>query len=127
MHLTDIATLRARAGYDAGQLLPYFMIGAAFGRADIVRTATAAGFQNPTTPPTPCDSSAVPPCTPFFFTESAAKTGAFIYGWSLGTGIDVMLMPRLFLRAEYEYVAFAPIWTIKTNVQTARLGLGFKF
>jgi opacity protein-like surface antigen len=36
-------------------------------------------------------------------------------------------MPNVFVRGEYEYVGFAPIWGIKTAVNTARVGLGFKF
>ncbi len=38
-----------------------------------------------------------------------------------------MLMPNMFLRAEFEYVAFSPVWDIKANIQTGRVGLGVKF
>jgi hypothetical protein len=38
-----------------------------------------------------------------------------------------MLMPHVFLRAEYEAAAFSPIWNITAIVQTGRLGAGFKF
>ena len=38
-----------------------------------------------------------------------------------------MIMPKVFLRAEYEYVAFSPIWDIKSQIQTVRGGVGFKF
>jgi opacity protein-like surface antigen len=124
MRIKEVATLRARAGWDAGIVLPYAMIGAAVGRADISRTATVFGEENPAIP---CDASASPPCTPFYLTQSESKSDAFIYGWSLGAGIDVMLMSCLFLRAEYEYVAFAPIWDMKSQLQTGRLGLGYKF
>lgn len=127
MRITDMATARARAGFEIGNFLPYFMIGAAIGRADLARTATAFGQENPAPV---CPSVPAPPalpCTPFSFTETEAKNGAFIFGWSLGGGLDVMVMPNVFLRGEYEYVAFAPIWNIKANVQTARAGLGFKF
>ena len=124
MRITDIATVRARAGFEIGNFLPYFMIGAAVGRADLARTATAFGQENPADP---CGPPINPTCTPFLFTESEVRNGAFVYGWSLGGGLDVMLMPNVFLRGEYEYVAFAPVWHIKANVQTARAGLGFKF
>ena len=36
-------------------------------------------------------------------------------------------MPNALLRAEYEYIAFAPLWEIKAQVQTARGALGYKF
>jgi opacity protein-like surface antigen len=127
MHITDIATLRARAGWDTGIFLPYAMIGVAAGRASLAHSATVSGIENPTTPPTPCNSLALPPCTPFFFFEGEQKPRAFVYGASIGGGFDLMLMPGLFLRAEYEYLAFSPVWGISANVQTARAGLGFKF
>jgi hypothetical protein len=37
-----------------------------------------------------------------------------------------MVMPNALLRAEYEYnIAFAPVWEIKAQVQTARVALGY--
>jgi hypothetical protein len=38
-----------------------------------------------------------------------------------------MVMPHVFLRAEYEAVAFSPIWNITAIVQTGRVGMGYKF
>jgi len=124
MRITDYGTLRARAGYEVGNFLPFAMIGAAFGRANIVRSATASGQENPNAV---CPSPRPPPCTPFIFSESDGKTGAFIYGWMLGGGLEIMVMPQVFLRGEYEYVAFSPVWSIKANIQTVRMGVGYKF
>jgi outer membrane immunogenic protein len=119
MRITDYGTLRARAGYEVGNFLPFAMIGVAFGRADLARSATATVIQ------TPFDVT-IPPAT-FVFSEAEAKNGAFIYGWALGGGLEVMVMPKVFVRGEYEYVAFSPLWNIKAQIQTARAGLGFKF
>jgi opacity protein-like surface antigen len=127
MHITDLATVRARAGVQVENFLPYAMIGVAAGRANLSRTATASGIENPTVPPIPCNASADPPCTPFSFTEGETKNGAFLFGWSLGGGLDMMIMPNVFLRAEAEYVAFSPVWEIKANITTVRLGAGIKF
>jgi outer membrane immunogenic protein len=124
MRITEFATLRARAGVEIDNLLPFVMIGVAAGRADLTRSATASGQENPNPV---CPGPGPPPCTPFLFTESETKNGAFIYGWSLGGGMDVMVMPNVFLRGEYEYIAFAPIWDISAAIHTARVGLGFKF
>jgi outer membrane immunogenic protein len=121
MKITDLATVRARAGVSVENFLPYVMIGVAAGRADVSRTATVSGQENPD----PICPSAT--CTPFSFTESEEKKGAFIFGWSIGGGLDVMVMPNVFLRAEYEFVAFSPLWDIKANINTVRLGGGFKF
>lgn len=117
MRITEYGTLRARAGFDAGIVLPYAMIGVAVGRADLTRAATVSG--------TECDST--PICTPFSFANAETKNGAFLYGWALGGGFDLMMMPGVFLRGEYEYVAFSPLWNIQSSVQTGRMGLGLKF
>ena len=120
MRILDYGVLRVRAGVDLGNVLPYAGIGAAIGRADVFRTATASG--------TEIDPSTNPPgVTPFSFTETEIKSGALIYGWSLSGGVDVMIMPNMFMRAEYEFVSFTPIYDIKASVSTGRLGLGFKF
>ncbi|HZN31282.1 MAG TPA: outer membrane beta-barrel protein [Xanthobacteraceae bacterium] len=119
MHITDLATLRARAGVQVENFLPYLMIGLAAGRANISRSATVTGTETiPSDPPV---------VTPFSFTEGETKNGAFLFGWSLGGGLDMMVMPNVFLRAEAEYVAFSPVWEIKANIATVRLGGGIKF
>ena len=119
MHITDLATIRARAGVQVENFLPYAMIGVAAGRANISRSASVSGTETiPNDPPI---------VTPFFFTEGETKNGAFLFGWSLGGGLDVMVMPQVFLRAEAEYVAFSPVWEIKANITTVRLGAGIKF
>jgi opacity protein-like surface antigen len=48
-----------------------------------------------------------------------------IYGYSAGLGVDVNLIGGLFARAEYEYVRFTS--TVDTSINTARVGLGYKF
>jgi opacity protein-like surface antigen len=119
LHITEFGGLRVRAGYAVGNLLPYLTGGLAVGRADISRSATASGTETvPTDPPT---------VTPYSFTQSESRIGAFIYGWSVGGGIDVMLLPNVFLRGELEYVGF--VQTAETNfgLKLGRLGAGFKF
>ena len=49
----------------------------------------------------------------------------FIYGYSGGLGIDMMLFANLFVRAEWEYMRFtAPV---DTTINTVRAGIGYKF
>jgi outer membrane immunogenic protein len=119
MRIIDFGVLRVRAGVDLGNVLPYAGIGVAVGRADLYRSATSSGLEiDPNDPNNP---------TPFYFTENETKQGALIYGWSLSGGVDIMLMPCLFMRAEYEFVSFQPIWGINASVSTGRLGVGYKF
>ena len=58
-------------------------------------------------------------------TATVGQYSHLIYGYSGGLGVDMMLMSCLFLRAEWEYVRFTS--AIDTDVNTFRVGLGYKF
>jgi outer membrane immunogenic protein len=120
LRLIDYATMRARAGYAMGQFLPYAMIGAAVGRFNYANTATV---RNVGTPP------AGSPILPFDVTEtrSESKDGAIVGGFVVGLGMDVALLPNVFLRGEWEMVAFEPVGGIRANINTGRAALGVKF
>jgi outer membrane immunogenic protein len=117
MNITDFGSARMRAGYVMSNFLPFATFGVAFGRANIARSATVSGTET--------TSGGV--VTPFSFTESETKNNAFIYGLSWGLGADILVLPNVFLRGEYEYVKFYDVSGIKSQVQTARVGAGFKF
>ena len=74
-----------------------------------------------------CPASGNAPPVTVTFSESDNKNGAFIWGWALGGGVEVMVAPKVFMRAEYEFAAFQPVFNIKSQIQTGRLGLGYKF
>jgi outer membrane immunogenic protein len=112
MRITDVATLRARAGYAAGSYLPYVTVGFALGRADIARSALVDLTENG---------------VPFSFSGSETKDGAFLYGWAVGGGVDIAVTSNLFLRGEAEYVNFSPISGMYATMTTARIGAGLKF
>ena len=117
--LTDMASARIRAGYAVGSFLPYAFGGVAMGQADIIRTANIFGTQN--------NPNAAPPfdVVPFYLTATDAKNSHFVYGYSFGLGVDVMLCAGLFMRAEWEYTRFTS--SVDTQVNTGRLGIGYKF
>lgn len=117
--LTDMASARLRAGYAYGSFLPYVFGGVALGQADIIRTATISGTQYNAAVAPPFDR------VPFYLTATDAKNSHFVYGYSFGLGVDVMLYAGLFMRAEWEYSRFTS--SIDTQVNTGRLGLGYKF
>lgn len=119
VQVTDMATLRARAGYSWGVFLPYMFGGFAIGQANIIRTANIFGDQvNPNVAPPFND-------VPFFLTATDAQNQRLIHGYSGGAGVDMMVYSCLFLRAEWEYVHYAA--SIDTTINTFRLGLGYKF
>jgi opacity protein-like surface antigen len=122
----DFGTLRARAGWAVGNFLPYGFAGLAIGRADVNITETTSGLVNP--PATgPCSAAASPPCTPFSFTGTAGKDGAWLYGFTVGGGLDYALTHHIFVRGEYEYVQFQSVAGTDIDVNTVRLGAGIKF
>jgi opacity protein-like surface antigen len=118
--LIDYATTRARAGYAIGQFLPYAMIGLAIGRFDYANTATV---HNVGTPP------AGSPILPFDVTDvqSNAKNNTFTPGFLYGLGVDVAITPNIFLRGEWEYIAFSKVGGTLNTLNTARVGLGVRF
>jgi opacity protein-like surface antigen len=104
--LTDFGSLRIRGGYVIGCFLPYLYGGIGFGSQTVDRTVSALPG---------------PILTPLF---ANTKT-TLVYGYSAGAGVDVMLVGGLFLRAEYEYLRVTS--NIETNINSGRLGIGYKF
>jgi|ERR1700688_564158 len=121
LKLIDYATLRARAGYAFGQFLPYVVLGAAVGRVNYATTATTtvSGTNSSTTPPTTYG--------PNVDTQSNSKNNALIGGGVVGLGVDVALLPNVFLRGEWEFVAFAPVGGIRANINSGKVGIGVRF
>jgi outer membrane immunogenic protein len=122
LDLTDYAELRGRAGYVVGNLLPYGFVGFVVGRGDYsVSATTDATCTNPNPPPSNLE------CEGFPITSSAGQNGAFLYGGSVGIGLDWAITPNFFLRGEFEYILFAPLANIDVSVINARVGAGVKF
>jgi len=123
IHLTDLATFRARAGWIAGQFLPYAFIGAAVARADVTRAATLTWSR--TDLPDPGNVQ-----LPVAFgggTKIDSRAGAFYYGYAAGLGLDVFVMPNIFVRGEWEYVQLPDVQTMRVNINSVRTAIGVKF
>jgi opacity protein-like surface antigen len=120
MKLVDYATLRGRAGYAWGQFLPYAFVGIAAGRFNYGTNVTVHHTGTPIPPA---------PGAPFDVTDSAStgKTNAIVGGVAAGLGIDWLATPGMFLRAEWEYVAFAPVNGSRSNINTGKIGAGARF
>jgi len=116
--VTDLnyGTLRARAGLALGNFLPYVFTGFALGRANVNIAETTVLVQESTTP-----------FEVFPFSGSKGMNGQWLYGATVGTGLDVALTPNIFLRGEYEYVQFQRAAGTTIELNTARVGAGFKF
>jgi outer membrane immunogenic protein len=122
----NFGTLRARAGWAFGNFLPYMFVGGALGHANVNITETTSGQQNPPSSGA-CLSTTTPPCVPFSFTGTAGKNSEWLYGGTVGAGLDVALTRNFFVRAEYEYIHFTPVASLSLDINTARVGAGIKF
>ena len=102
--INHFGTVRGRAGFDVGGIMPYLTGGIAFGDVGY-KSETAAG-------PTISESE---------------------YGWGLaaGAGIEAMAANNVSLKAEYLYVGFGGLeltgGNVDTSVHTARAGINFHF
>jgi opacity protein-like surface antigen len=123
--ITDILTLRARAGWATGRFLTYGFFGGAVGRVNVRRFASvnALLIDTNTTTQTSVISPVFLPSNP----QHESKSGLFTFGFSAGLGVDVALLESVFLRAEWEYVQFPNIKGINVSINSARAGLGVKF
>jgi outer membrane immunogenic protein len=113
----DYATLRARVGYPMGQFMPYAFAGAAVGRFDYSTWTRVRVVQDPSGTP-----SVYGP-----FIERERKTNAITAGLTTGLGVDIAILPNMYLRAEYEFNAFMELAGILPITHTGKVGLGFRF
>jgi opacity protein-like surface antigen len=119
LKITDLATVRGRAGWAAGPVMPYVTLGLAIARGDVEKSANVIDNW--------CDFSTPRRCALFTPSQTANKAGAFAYGFAVGGGLDYAILPNLFLRAEYEYLGFADFNDMKVYVSTFRGGAALKF
>ena len=111
LQLNDYGTVRARIGYAFGQFLPYGFVGAAVGRFNYSSNMylSVSGADTGT------------------FTQTETQNDAIIAGVTAGLGADVALTPNVFLRGEWEFIAFAQYKGIRVNTNTARAGIAIRF
>jgi opacity protein-like surface antigen len=121
----DLATMRVRAGYVFGNLLPYGFVGLAVGLANVSVTTTISETLYTSGSVLICN--AAQPC---YSVPNSASNGAnneIMYGFAVGGGVDWAVLPNVFLRAEFEWDQFNPPPGILLTVATGRVGAGFKF
>lgn len=106
VRLSDFGSARVRGGYAIGCFLPYAFVGYGVGSQTVDRSVSAFPA----------------PVRPAWTNDSHTK---LVYGYSAGAGVDMIVTGGLLLRAEYEYRRVTS--NIESNVNTVRLGLGYKF
>jgi outer membrane immunogenic protein len=96
--LVDYVPIRARAGFAIGTFLPYALLGGAIGRFNYSFPALGTG-----------------------------KDNAFNAGFLTGLGVDWLITPGVFVRAEWEYIAFASVGGTMSQLNTGQLAIGVTF
>ncbi|MCJ2114357.1 porin family protein [Methylobacterium sp. WL30] len=145
--INDFGTIRARAGYAFGNLLPYVTGGFAIGRARIADgvfiedsgyNATTYNANQALTVGKPAyvenfgyragTFSQTDPTTgvPYSTYVSKSKTKT-VGGVALGGGLEYAITPSILLRAEYQYVLFNDFDGHRANLNTVRGGAAVKF
>jgi outer membrane immunogenic protein len=120
--LVDYAALRGRAGYAIGQFLPYAAVGIAVGRFNYQTNVTVTDVMTDLNPPGPPGGLGT-----FQQSAAAGQTNVFVAGVAAGLGLDWAPTPNVFLRGEWEFVAFAPVNQTRTNIQVGHVGAGMRF
>jgi outer membrane immunogenic protein len=150
--LQDYASLRFRAGYTWGSLMPYVTGGIALARVETTNSATyqysaydstanAAYVADRTTAPFPASVgyTRFSPTAPTTYTCSATTSclvapttltkskSTVAFGLTAGAGLEFMVTQNIFVRGEYQYAFFNDYDGHKFNVNTVRGGAGLKF
>lgn len=151
--IREYGTLRARAGYTFGSIMPFVTAGVAVGRADVSsavriydgshhiasRSAWLSAYQlflaGEGVEPMPFTAhrgySDFDPRTGTgtILPNDLKRTrkGAVSVGLSGGLGVDFAVTQNLFLRAEWQYVHFADFAGTSASINNLRAGAGLKF
>jgi opacity protein-like surface antigen len=143
LQIKDVMTFRGRAGWAAGDFLPYMFGGLAVGRVDVQRAVTVSynkyddydttvqtlvGFDPGGTP---IFASSTVHHTDYLGSSSQSqaerRTNSFVAGWTAGLGLEYMLWGNIFMRGEWEYVRFVSVKDISFSANNLRFGIGYKF
>jgi len=130
--IKDAITLRGRTGWAIGDFLPYVFGGLAVGRMDVQRTVSSTTYRSDTIVTT-TNGNSVTTVTPWglvaatSLTMSQERTNDFAIGWTAGLGMEYMVWNGLFLRGEWEYIKFLSVMNTSVTMNSARVGIGYKF
>jgi outer membrane immunogenic protein len=124
IRVTDMLVMRGRAGWTVGNFLPYAFLGPGIARADVTRSASVTITGTDTPDPGFAPAIIIPP---FSDSRTDIKLGGYYFVYAAGVGLDVEVMPRVFVRLEYETLQLPDIQGMWVGIQTVRTGLGMKF
>jgi outer membrane immunogenic protein len=133
LQIKDVLTFRGRAGWAAGNFLPYVFGGLAVGRMDVQRmvksdaSKTVSVFAPDAFGNMVFQGSFTANLPQFSKVVNEERTNAFVPGWTGGLGLEYMLWDCVFLRGEWEYIKFLSVKDTVVSMNTVRAGIGYKF
>jgi outer membrane immunogenic protein len=130
VQLKDAITFRARAGWAAGDFLPYVFGGAVVGRMDVSRSVTSSVTRRDDTTDPLTGIVTIGPTLPVPAQSQTLiehRTNAFVAGWAGGLGLEYCVWGNLFMRGEWEYVKFLAVKNTVVQANNLRWGIGYKF
>jgi opacity protein-like surface antigen len=137
VQVKDVLTLRTRAGWAAGNFMPYIFGGLAVGRMDVARSVTSDVTLRDDAVETTIDPNGnlvtrnlpavLTPVPSVSQSMQEQRTSSFVAGWTAGLGTEYCLFGNVFMRAEWEYIKFLSVKDTVVTLNTARVGIGYKF
>jgi opacity protein-like surface antigen len=131
LQIKDVVTFRGRLGWAAGDFLPYVFTGVAVGRLAVSRSASVVSNEfdifNGTNPITGQPIQTITPLSSLSLSQTEARGNNYTAGYTAGLGTEVMLFGNLFGRFEWEYVKFLSVKNMTSDMNSARVGVGYKF
>jgi outer membrane immunogenic protein len=130
LQVKDVLTFRGRAGWAAGDFLPYAFGGVAIGRLAVARSASVTANEFDVFDGTDLNGNPVHTVTALSslsLSQTEARGNNYTAGYTGGVGTEVMLFGSMFARVEWEYVKFMAVKNMSTSMNSAHLGIGYKF
>jgi outer membrane immunogenic protein len=127
VQVTDIWTPRLRGGWVADCWLPYAFAGVAVARANVFRTAAVSGTLTDISRDVVGNEISVTSALALPPPITDGQSNYIAFGYTLGVGVDYMIIPNVIARAEYEFVQLPNVKGARLSINTLRTGVGLKF
>ena len=125
--LNDYGSARTRFAWAYENFLPYGFVGISVAQVSTSRfvnvnyTATDVSPGCIAAPTTSCINLGAT------YAQGDQSHGKYVFGFSFGVGVDIMLWQHFFWRNEVEYLQLNAPNDIRLNTTSVRTGVGYKF
>jgi opacity protein-like surface antigen len=127
MQVKDVTTFRGRAGWAAGDFMPYVFGGLAVGRLVPSRFVSTSVFLKDDFTVLGIPQEIVSGPLASVSQSISESRSSYVPGWTAGIGLEYRVMGGLFVRAEYDYTSFTSVKDTFVQLNAVRGGIGYKF